>query len=110
MSAPSCVCFYGVRRSVTGLEIEPLETRTHPLIKASRDAGLQHYWGNFGAPGSRYYLFVGTRLGLLGEENTLEVQMGDQELASRIQTTKEKLKQAGIEDAPSLYIQWMPDA
>ena len=60
MSAATTIAFIGVRFEIrTDEEIDSLERRSHPEIIRARKAGLDHYWGNFAAPGERNLLFVG---------------------------------------------------
>src|SRR5947209_19965588 len=73
MSASACIAFYGLRFDIRPDEIAALESRSDPRMVAARKAGLKHYWGNFGAPGEHYFLFVGYQLGTLGPENSPEV-------------------------------------
>ncbi len=110
MSASTCLVFYGLRFEVAKAQIEPLEKRSHPTLRAARRVGLKHYWGNFGAPGDRYLLFVGANLGLLGIENSLEIRHTESDLKILIEEAKAKLKDSGLSGEPALYAQLIPDA
>ena len=110
MSADSFVVYYGVRRRVADDEIEQCETRTHPWIRAARDVGLKHYWGNFSVEDAEdYLLFVGRQLGVFGAEGIAELQVADLEFQTIAQDTKQRLERAGITESPALHIQYAPD-
>lgn len=110
MSADSCLIFYGVRFEVSESEITSLEERTHPMMVVARKHGLQHYWGNFGGEVQRNLLFIGTKIGVLGPENSAEVVMAADQLAKIAAETERKLKAAGIAEAAAFWCQWNPDA
>ena len=110
MVADACIAFYGLRFEVRPDETEALEKRSDPRMLAARKVGLQHYWGNFDAPGERYLLFVGTHLATLGPEDGFEVTQTSHELQNTMEATKAKLQVAGFTGDPSLYLQWEPDA
>jgi hypothetical protein len=107
MSADSFVVYYGVRRRVTGDGIEQCEARTHPWMRAARDAGLKHYWGNFSIEGAEdYLLFVGRQLGVFGAEGIAELRIPDSEFQSISGDTRQRLERAGILETPALHIQY----
>lgn len=110
MSAESTLVFYGIRTEVPLDRVEELDTNTHPLIKKARAAGLHYYGGNFAEPDEKYYLFVGTKLDVIGAENASEIRLTDQRLFDVLGTTRKKLSEAQIPGEPHLYVQWMPDA
>lgn len=110
MSADACIAFYGLRFEIRADEIESLEDRTDSRMLAARRAGLKHYWGNFGAPGERYLLFVGAQLAKLGPENSSELSQSSRDLLAVMESTKVKLGAAGLTGEPSFYLQWQPDA
>jgi hypothetical protein len=106
MSAEACVAFFGVRHDIT---IEESEDNNDPRIQAARKVGLQFYSGNFGGLEERYLLFIGSRLGILGAENSSEVTLSCDDLQALMESTKAKLQAAGLPGDPSLYFQWEPD-
>jgi len=110
MSTASTIVFFGVRFELTEDEVTALEERTHPKLVAATQCGLKHYWGNFDAPGRRYLLFIGDRLGVLGLEDDREIEISTVELAARMKDTEIKLQRAGIVTAAALYLQWQADA
>src|SRR5262245_1814947 len=110
MSAGSCVAFFGVRYDIAEDELELLETRSHPKLVAARKGGLESYWGNFDAPSERFFLFVGFKLGILGDEDQSEVRFDADQLANVVVSTKDKLNRASFDGTPALYVQWMADA
>ena len=110
MSANACVAFYGIRFEVAADDVEALESRSDWRMQAARKAGLKHYCDNFGLPGERYLLFVGTKLAVLGPENAAEAKFDSAELQGMIELTRRKLAAAGLNGEPALYLQWLPDA
>ena len=111
MGADSCVVYYGVRYQVTDeSELEQLSARTHPLIRAAEQAGLQYHWGNFALDGGEYnLLIIGREIGVFGLEELGEREVADSELAQLMQDTRERLKRAGFSLVPALQIQLEPD-
>ena len=109
MSAPSFLAFYGIRLEVRQHEIEALEERSDARLVAARKYGLKHYWGNFGVPGERWLLFVGANIGIFGVENQSEAQFESEALQRLFIETESKLRQAGFDETPKLYLQWQPE-
>jgi len=109
MSSASTIAFYGVRYEIGDDEISLLEERTHPLLLKARQNGLKHYWGNFALKGSKYVLFIGEKLGVLGLENEKEVQLSMQELSTRAVEVDARIHQCGITEPARLYLEWQPD-
>ena len=108
MSAESSLVFYGLRFDVDRSDVEALELRKHPWIAKARSAGLHHYWGNFGGLNPRFYFFVGRKMGITGVENSTEVVVDDFDLSAVVAETKPKLREAGFEGDPKLFVQLMP--
>src|SRR5262245_11253094 len=103
MGADSFVVYYGVRRRVIDDEVEQCDARTHPCIRAARDAGLKHYWCNFSLEGAEdYLLFVGRQLGVFGAEGIAELQIADSEFQAIAHDTRQRLERAGITETPAL--------
>lgn len=109
MSAPVCIVFYGVRFELRQDEIEPLEERSDHRLVAARKNGLKHYWGNCGLPGEKWLLFVGASLGKFGVEGQPNAEFDKQSLQSLMAETESKLRQAGFDQVPKLYLQWQED-
>lgn len=109
MAAEASLAFFGIRYEVSEDEIEALEERSHPGLVAARKIGLKHYWGNFGAPGEQYLLFVGASLGVIGVEGANEVQLPADQLSHIIADTTTKLRRAGFLEQPALYFQRQPE-
>lgn len=109
MSANLCVAFFGVRYEVHVDDVEALENRSDGRIVAARGAGLNSYWGNFGADRERYLLFVGTELGRLGPENKSEVAVGPVDFLNIVESTTAALRKADLNGEPALHIQWQDD-
>ena len=79
-------------------------------MRAATSVGLNHYWGNFSElADDKYLLFIGTEIGVFGAENTCSMIVADRALLDLMETTKRKLQEAGIADAPSLHMAWEGD-
>lgn len=111
MGADSCVVYYGVRYQLTDeAELEQLSGRTHPLVQAATQVGLQYYWGNFAMDGGDYHLLlIGREIGVFGLEDIGERELSDAELQQIVIDTKEKLQRGGFSLVPALQIQFEPD-
>jgi hypothetical protein len=107
--ADTAVVFFGVRLEVGEFEIELLENRSHSAVLNAKKEGLQHYWGNFGGPGERYYLFVGKSLARLGVEDSSEVSINAREFDQIATDVSNRLSRAGFSEVPLLYLQFQPD-
>lgn len=109
MSASCCLIYFGLRFEVKEEEIEPLELEIDPRMLAARKAKLNDYWCNFGGLDEWYLLFVGAEIGIIGPEDKLEAYLSDDGFNQMVESTRTKLKQAGFNGSPKLYIQWMQD-
>lgn len=109
MSTESTLAFYGVRVEIPEEEINALEEQSHNLIVKARQNGLKFYWGNFATKGSKYLLFIGDRLAVLGFENDREIKISLDDLNKRIRETDARLQKAEISEQPMLYMEWQPD-
>jgi hypothetical protein len=107
--ASTTIIFFGIRLEPSEDEIERLEDRSHPAILSARKAGLQYYWGNFGAPGESYLLFIGKLLGKLGVEDASELRFGTEQLSQIASEVSSKLSSAGFAEVPVLLSQFQPD-
>ena len=108
MSSDCTIAFFGVRVEIADADITSLEERTHPLLIKARENGLDVYWGKFASADS-YLLLVGDKLGVLGMENDLSIQVSFEELQRRVGETSARLQRAGISDRPMLLFEWQPD-
>ena len=109
MSASNCVIYYGLRFPISEQEIEGLELETDKRITSVRNAKLQYHWTNFGLPDDLYYLFVGEEISIIGPEYKPEFKLSAEDFAAIAVSARAKLKSAGFEGSPQLYIQWMED-
>lgn len=109
MSAPTCLVFYGVRIKVRDDEIEQLETRSHQLLALARTNKLETYWGNFGRDEQKYFLLIGKRIGIVGTEEQMELQLSVPDLLELSELVNSRLKTASLKDVPQLFSMWQPD-
>ena|SRR5712671_1103960 len=106
MSADACIVYFGLRYEVQRHEIEGVERRSDPRVAAARRVGLKCYYGG---PDTKYLLFIGAELGVLGPENAYEINLSSNALRDLFDKTRAKLNEAGLAGEPSLHLQWMPD-
>lgn len=110
MSAEANLVFFGLRFDLSEEDAERGDIRKHPFVAQARSAGLEHYMGNFGGSEPLYYLFIGKKLGLTGGENDIEVMVSPNELSFIVEETQKKLQDAGFDESPMLYVNWIADA
>jgi hypothetical protein len=117
MGADLTLVYYGVRHRIRPEDIEPLETRKEPRIKAAMFHGLDHWWGlfrsgggvNLDEPKDEYFLFIGREIALVGYEQRFDRSLFEDDLLAVMREVKEKLKAAGIEGTVGLWVQFEPD-
>ncbi|HVS34952.1 MAG TPA: hypothetical protein VMS17_05180 [Gemmataceae bacterium] len=108
--ADTTIAFFGIRLEVCDDDLEALELRSHRAVVNAKKAGLEHYWGNFGAPGERYLLFVGKPLGKLGVEDSTEIRVSPEQFVQIATDVAGRLVKAGFSDTPSLFLQFQADS
>lgn len=107
MSAKACLVFFGVRMRVREEDVPALNEGRHAHQNHAREARLSFYWADFGYDSPDFYTFVGTKLAIVGPEVDRVGWTGDA-LGRTFRETSEKLRSAGFEKHPELYIQWCP--
>jgi hypothetical protein len=107
--ADTTIVFYGIRIQVDDDDLEALEARSHPLLAASKSAGLDTYWGIFDEADEAHLLFVGKLLGKLGVEDCYESHILGDDLIKVTEETSKRLRKAGISGTITLYLQYHPD-
>jgi YD repeat-containing protein len=85
--------------------------RSSPMTPgtASRARSIPTSRINFGGLEEKHLLFVGAQLGVLGPENTDEINLSSNELQDIFDKTRAKLNEAALVGDPSLYLKWQPD-
>ena len=109
MSAASCIVFIGVRLDVDVKEIESLEARIDTRLVAARAAKLDTYWRGPREGDSHGAIFIGSRLGVLGPEDQMQVCIVADELTTRMAETRHRLLVAGFNASLAMHIEWMND-
>jgi hypothetical protein len=107
MGADSVYFYYGVRRTIPlshEEQIEQLEEDRHPICTLAYDHKLQFTWGCL-TDGADYFLLIGRELGCFGVEGKPEETISDAQLAEIVEKTKQRLKAAGIVEAPAIHVQ-----
>lgn len=107
--ADTTIVFCGVRLNLDENSIDQLESRSHPVLVAAKQAGLEYYWGTFGYPDEKYLLFVGKMIGKFGAEDRTELRVGVSDFAQIADVVAEKLIVAGIFEAALLHVHYQPD-
>lgn len=111
MGADSVTIYYGIRFQVTEKkEIDQLLIGKHPLVKAARRVGLEHYWGNFSLDGGELnILYIGKEIGTFGQEGLSEIELSDDRFGKIQRDTRKKLAKAGFSLVPAFFAQFEPD-
>ena len=107
MGADSMYVYYGVRQTIPKddeEQIAQLENDCHPVCGLTYDNTLHFTWGCL-TDGADYFLLIGHELGRFGVEGTHEQCFNDARLMEIMTKTKQRLKAAGISEAPSLHVQ-----
>ena len=107
MGADSVYFYYGVKRTIPlddEEQIEQLEADKHPMCSLAYDHKLQFTWGCL-TDGADYFLLIGRELGCCGVEGISEQTISEAEFAEIVEKTKQRLKSAGITEAPAIHIQ-----
>jgi hypothetical protein len=108
--ADTTIVFLGLKMEVAIDDVPALESRSFPLLVSARQAGLEHYWGNFESPNERYSLFIGKLLGRLGIEDQQELGISPQSLVSQSTDIAQRLRDAGMPGVPVLYVELQRDS
>jgi hypothetical protein len=107
MGADAFYVYYGVRRTIPlGDEdqVEQLEADRHPVCELAYQHRLQFAFGRL-TDGADYFLLIGRELGCFGVEGSHEQAIPDGQLAEVVATTKDRLRAAGIKEAPAIHLQ-----
>jgi len=107
MGADSFIAFYGIKIVIVETDevtLDALEARTDSRLKNARRHGLHVYWGR-PTDGEDYFLYVGHRIGWLGVENDIHVEVPLDELTETANRVQGQLKVAGFRQSPALHLQ-----
>jgi hypothetical protein len=107
MGADSIFFYYGVKRTIPladAEQIEELEEDKHPICSLAYDHKLQFAWGCL-TDGADYFVLIGRELGNCGVEGISELTITDAQFSEIVEKTKQRLKSAGITEAPAIHIQ-----
>lgn len=108
--AETTIVFIGVSINIPDEEVTLLEDRSHPILLASRRAGLDHYWGSFDALQDEYILIVGRILGKVGHEDASKVSIAAEDLTRMIIDVPQQLRHAGLTERSTLMVIHQPDS
>jgi hypothetical protein len=107
MGADSVYVYYGVRQTIPKdavEQIEQLENDSHKVCDLAYNNTLHFTWGCL-TDGEDYFLLIGHELGRFGVEGLHEQHFEDVRLTEIMEKTKQRLKAAGINEPPALYVQ-----
>jgi hypothetical protein len=110
MSADSVVVFYGAQVPLADSEIAAAEARTHPLIRAARDAKLDFHWADF-IPHDDHgpELLVGRRFGSFGPEDSYEAHVERGTVALTMDAVDAFLSGVGLVTPGKLIVRYRQD-
>ena len=110
MSSSCCVAYIGLQFDIQISELESLESKSDARQVAAKSVGLETYWANFGGSEERYVLFVGSKLAVLGPEDSLSVQVSSERLLAIFSDTAARLKSIGMSAPVTLNLEWLVDS
>lgn len=110
MSADSVIVFYGAHISLSDDDMTACEERTHPMIRAARDAKLDFYWSDFIPHDERgYELLVGRRFGSFGPEDSVEAHIERGTLTLTMDAVDSFLARVGLASPGKLIVRYEQD-
>src|SRR5690349_10108235 len=110
MSADSVVVFYGAQIPLSQDEITTCEERTHPMIRAARDAKLDTYWTDFIPHDEHgYELLVGRRFGSFGLEDSVEAHIERGTVTLTMDAVDGFLARVGLASPGKLIVRYVQD-
>jgi hypothetical protein len=106
MGADAFVVFIGVQYVVQSEEErDRIENRVDERLIAARNAKLKTYFGRL-TDGKPHFLLIGFHVGTFGVENLNEAELTPKQIAEIVESTKSKLRSAGLSDEePKLIFQ-----
>src|SRR6516225_7266868 len=107
MGADSFIAFYGIKITIDQTDeatLDALGARTDSRLKDARRHGLHVYWGR-PTDGEDYFLYVGHRIGWLGVQNDIHVEVSIDDLTEMANRVQVRLIEAGFRESPALHLQ-----
>jgi hypothetical protein len=104
VGADAVIAFYGLRFTLTDLEIVAVEEATDARVVAAKRAKLHTYSGRL-TDGQPHFLFVGTRLGVFGAQNDSQRSFDTPFVEQIMRETTAKLQSSGLQGVPQLHLQ-----
>lgn len=110
MSADAFVVFYGTALPLAESEVTSCEERTHPLIKAAREARLNTYWADF-IPNDDQgpELLIGKKIGVFGLEGEISADVGRDNIEAVMNAVDTFLNTHGLATSGKLIIRFCQD-
>jgi hypothetical protein len=110
MSADSVVVFYGAQVSLSDDEIAACEERTHPMIRAAREAKLDFHWADY-IPNDDHgpELLVGRRFGSFGPEDSYEAHVERGTMVLTMDAVDSFLARVGLAAPGKLIVRYHQD-
>jgi hypothetical protein len=105
VGADAFYVFFGVRFVVqSDVELERLEMGEDVRLTTARRAHLQTCLDR-PTDGEKHFLLVGSRIGTFGVEGQASAELTGAEMQRIVETTRQKLSEAGITEEPKFYFQ-----
>lgn len=107
MGADAFLVFYGIKIPVDSGDEglwEAIESEAEPRILAAQQAGLDTWVGRM-TDGEDEFIYIGSNLGSLGDQESRYLQIGMEELSVLSQKVAAKLREAGLEGDPAFHLQ-----
>ena len=107
MSDYECVIYYGLRFNISVAEIDAIDEGTDQRVIAANSQDLEYYCSDLSSFDKQYFLFIGEDIAVLGRDDEVEAELTAEEYNAITESVRAKLKRAGFEEPPQLYMQWL---
>jgi len=110
MSRQNCIVGYGACIPMSREEMERLDRPNSPYFTPLFEAGLDVRWETLRImDGDGHYLLVGVAVAEPGEALDPLPPIPDAQLLPLLAETRDRLRRAGVEQAPQLHVFWSTD-
>jgi len=110
MSADNCIVWYGVCTPMSPEEMQRLDRPDSPYFTPLFEAGLEIRWEKLRTTHvAGHHLLAGALVAEIGEALDPVPPLTDTSLLALMRETQNRLRRAGIQEAPQLQIHWLTD-